>query len=191
MQPQLTPFVELPTRFGTFKVAAYRDRHGGEHLVLTCGKVRGKRDVLTRIQSECVTGEVFGSKRCDCRAQLEYALQKIKRTGSGILLYLRQEGRGHGLFEKMRSYKLQDRGLDTVDAARALGLPVDARNYKVAVEILRMLRVRSVRLMTNNPHKIDNLKEQGVSTVRVAVPWSVNQYNKAYLRVKREKMGHL
>lgn len=184
MKSELTKFANLPTKFGKFKASAYKDAKGVEHLVLM--RKNKKTNVLTRIQSECLTGEVFGSKRCDCRDQLDYAMRK-----ADLIIYLRQEGRGHGLFNKLRAYVLQDKGLDTVESAKALGLPVDAREYKVAGEILKKLKIKSICLLTNNPNKANSLKGCKIGVKCVTIPWSVNTHNKKYLKTKQEKMGHL
>lgn len=191
MREVLTSFANLPTPYGKFKAAAYRDKDGSEHLVVIKGEVRGKRGVVTRIHSECLTGNVFGSRRCDCDGQLRYAMKRIAKNPCGLILYLRQEGRGHGLTDKLRAYVLQDQGLDTVEADQKLGLPLDTRDYKVAIRIFRQLGVRSVRLLTNNPKKITGLARANLKVERIAVPWMVDIHNRGYLAVKKKKMGHL
>jgi GTP cyclohydrolase II/3,4-dihydroxy 2-butanone 4-phosphate synthase/GTP cyclohydrolase II len=185
---------ELPTPRGTFRILVYLDGETGlEHVALVRGDVRGREDVLVRVHSECLTSEVFGSLRCDCRAQLDRALDAIAERGFGVLVYLRQEGRGIGLGNKIRAYALQQqRGLDTVEANLELGFEVDLRRYDVAGAVLRDLGVRSVEVMTNNPAKIDELVKEGV-VVRRRIPSSTqpNPENEDYLRTKRDRCGHL
>lgn len=182
----------LPTRHGEFDSHAFRNAQSGiEHLVLTLGDVAGA-DVLTRVHSECLTGDVFGSLRCDCGEQLDLALQRIAAHGRGVLVYLRgQEGRGIGLANKIRAYELQDDGLDTVDANLALELPVDARRYDDAVAILRQLGVSSVHLMSNNPLKQQALEAGGIAVSdRVAHFVPARRENCRYIETKRTRMGH-
>ena len=182
----------LPTRFGTFEVFVYDSAEGKEHVALTLGVVDDGEPVLVRAHSECLTGDVFGSARCDCGEQLDDSLRYLRERGCGVLLYLRQEGRGIGLANKISAYALQERGLDTVEANHALGLPEDARDYRVAAEMLLDLGVRRVRLMTNNPAKIEGLERHGVEVVeRVPLRISPSPSNLRYLRTKREKLGHL
>jgi GTP cyclohydrolase II len=183
----------LPTRFGAFKVAVFEVAGTpGEVLVLMHGPLRGDVIPLVRLHSECLTGDVLGSLRCDCGQQLSAALALIAEAGSGVLLYLPQEGRGIGLANKIRAYALQDRGLDTVDANLALGLPVDRREYASAAAILRQLGVRQVRLLTNNPSKSAALEQHGVQVVeRVPLAMAPNATNRQYLRTKADRMGHL
>ncbi|WP_354684367.1 GTP cyclohydrolase II [Cupriavidus necator] len=190
---ELIDSARLPTRFGDFTAHAFKGAHSGiEHLALSVGDVSGD-DVLIRMHSECLTGDVFGSCRCDCGPQLELAMQKIAAEGRGILLYLRgHEGRGIGLAEKIRAYRLQDGGLDTVDANLALGQAIDARNYAFAADLLHQWEVRSVRLMSNNPLKAAALEKAGIKVVeqmRHIVP--SNAENEKYLATKRTRMGHL
>ncbi|MEY8875689.1 MAG: GTP cyclohydrolase II [Leptothrix sp. (in: b-proteobacteria)] len=184
----------LPTPWGTFDLHALRDADGLEHAALSCGDLDALRDgtpVLTRLHSECLTGDVFASLRCDCGAQLDAALQAIAEAGRGVVLYLRQEGRGIGLVNKIRAYALQEAGADTVEANRLLGLPDDARNYRVAGELLRGLGVRRVRLMTNNPAKLAALQATGIDVVeRVPVHIEPNAHNRGYLLTKARRMGH-
>lgn len=184
---------KLPTRFGAFEMVAFsnnRDRH--EHAAVVRGAVDGAEGVLVRLHSECLTGDAFGSLKCDCRDQLEHALQVIGREESGLVLYLRQEGRSIGLVNKIRAYALQDEGLDTVDANLALGLPDDARDYEVAARMLQELGVRSVRLMTNNPDKVRQLEKHGIEVVeRVAHQLPANGHNVKYLQTKAARSGHL
>src|SRR3712207_6753981 len=182
----------LPTRFGTFEVFVYVSAERKEHVVLTLGAIDDGEPVLVRAHSECLTGDVFGSSRCDCGEQLEHSLRLLRERGRGALLYLRQEGRGIGLANKISAYALQEQGLDTVEANLALGLPEDMRDYRVAAEMLLDLGVRRARLLTNNPAKIEGLERYGVEVVeRVPLGISPNPSNLAYLQTKREKMGHL
>jgi GTP cyclohydrolase II len=183
----------LPTRFGTFKIAVFEvDGSPGEIAVLTRGSLVGSGPPLVRLHSECLTGDVLGSLRCDCGQQLTAALTLIARAGSGALLYLPQEGRGIGLANKIRAYALQDQGLDTVDANLALGLPVDRRDYAAAAEVLRSLGVRQVRLLTNNPLKSESLERHGIQVIqRVSLTVPSNPVNRHYLRTKADRMGHL
>ena len=183
----------LPTRHGEFTLYAYRQPSDGtEHAVLVRGEVAGQENVLVRLHSECLTGDVLGSLRCDCGPQLEMSLERIAAAGRGVLVYLRgHEGRGIGFSHKVRAYALQDEGLDTVDANVALGLPVDARSFDCAAEILKHLGVRSVHLLSNNPRKKDELVKAGVPVTRVVpvVP-PHNHENVRYLNTKRTRMGH-
>lgn len=183
---------DLPTKFGQFQIVVYLDAEQKEQVALTCGVLAGPEPVLARLHSECLTGDIFGSHRCDCGEQLAAALNAIQQAGRGVLLYLRQEGRGIGLVNKIRAYALQQQGLDTVDANRALGLPDDMRDYGVAAAILRDLGIDSVRLLTNNPAKIASLEQYGI-TVRERVPLQApaNTYNAPYLLAKQLRMGHL
>jgi len=182
----------LPTARGTFRVMVFREQgHAAEHLAMVMGEVAGE-DILTRIHSECLTSEVLGSLKCDCRAQLDRALDLIAERGRGVLIYLRQEGRGIGLGNKIRAYALQAQGLDTVEANRRLGLPDDARRYDAAAAVLRHLGVRSVALMTNNPDKLFALEQARIPVrQRVALPSPANPHNIEYLRTKRARSGHL
>ena len=185
---------QLPTRYGTFSLRAYR-RIGSDEidLALWCGAVDDGQPVLVRLHSECLTGDVFGSLRCDCGAQLEAALERIGQHGRGVLVYLRQEGRGIGLVNKLRAYHVQDaEGLDTVEANLRLGLPVDARDYRAAAIILHDLGVQHVQLLTNNPAKLRALACYGfTSVVRVPLVIPPNDHNRHYLETKRTKLGHL
>jgi 3,4-dihydroxy 2-butanone 4-phosphate synthase / GTP cyclohydrolase II len=182
----------LPTRYGTFQMFVYDTPEHKEHVALTLGAIDGGGPVLVRAHSECLTGDVLGSSRCDCGEQLEDSLRFLQQQGRGILLYLRQEGRGIGLANKISAYALQEQGLDTVEANLALGLPEDAREYRVAAEMLLDLGVRRVHLLTNNPAKIAGLERYGVEVVeRIPLSMSPNPSNLGYLRTKREKMGHL
>ena len=183
----------LPTRFGDFDIAVYEvDGAPGEVAALTRGPLAGEAPPLVRLHSECLTGDVLGSLRCDCGQQLAAALALIARAPSGVLLYLPQEGRGIGLANKIRAYALQDRGLDTVDANLALGLPVDRREYASAAHILRHVGLRQVRLLTNNPLKSAALEQHGIQVAeRVPLTIPPNAVNHHYLRTKADRMGHL
>ena len=170
----------------------YRFGAEEEHLAYVRGDVFGKRDVLARIHSECLTGEVLGSLRCDCRAQLEGALDRIAAEGVGVVVYMRQEGRGIGLGNKVRAYALQDQGVDTVDANLQLGFGADDRSYDQAAGILGELGVASVRLMTNNPRKVDGLRTAGVTVSAQEPHWvETTEHSEAYLETKRTKLGHI
>ncbi len=183
----------LPTEFGEFLVVAFEnDVDRREHIVLVKGQVAGQHDVLVRMHSECVTGDVFASQRCDCGGQLRASLERIAEEGRGILVYLKQEGRGIGLLNKIRAYELQDKGMDTVEANEVLGFPADLRDYGIGVQVLLDLGIKSMRLMTNNPKKIIGLEGYGLSvTEQVPVTVRPNRFNREYLDVKRDKMGHL
>jgi 3,4-dihydroxy 2-butanone 4-phosphate synthase/GTP cyclohydrolase II len=182
----------LPTGFGEFTAVGYRslvdDKH---HVALVKGEVEGAPDVLVRVHSECLTGDVFHSLRCDCGEQLESALSMIEREGRGVLLYLSQEGRGIGLLNKLRAYKLQEDGLDTVEANERLGLPADLRDYGIGAQILADLGLSSIRILTNNPKKIRGLEGYGLSVSdQIPIEHAPNPHNESYLRAKREKLGH-
>jgi 3,4-dihydroxy 2-butanone 4-phosphate synthase/GTP cyclohydrolase II len=182
----------LPTAFGEFDVVGYRslvdDKH---HVAMVKGDVEGQKDVLVRVHSECLTGDVFHSLRCDCGEQLESALAMIETEGQGVLLYLAQEGRGIGLLNKLKAYNLQDKGLDTVDANLELGLPVDLRDYGIGAQILSDLGLSSIRILTNNPKKIRGLEGYGLSvTDQIPIVHAANPHNEAYLRAKRDRLGH-
>ncbi|MGF1471029.1 MAG: GTP cyclohydrolase II [Rubrobacteraceae bacterium] len=182
----------LPTRYGEFELSVYETPGRKQELALTVGEVDDGDPVVVRLHSECLTGDIFGSERCDCGKQLEYSLKLLQELGRGVLLYLRQEGRGIGLLNKMYAYMLQDRGLDTVEANLALGLPEDARDYGVAAEMLRDLGAHQVRLLTNNPAKIEGLERHGVEILErlpLRVPHKAS--NLEYLKTKQRKMGHL
>jgi 3,4-dihydroxy 2-butanone 4-phosphate synthase/GTP cyclohydrolase II len=189
----------IPNAHGNWRAYGYRsDVDGVEHLALVLGEIEGPagsaeagEDVLTRVHSECLTGDVFGSQRCDCGAQLDAAMAKIAERGRGIVLYLRgHEGRGIGLLSKLQAYNLQDAGEDTVDANLKLGLPVDAREYSVAAQLLDDLGVRSVRLLTNNPAKVDALAAHGFGVTRIPLPAVATPQNLRYLTTKRDRLGH-
>jgi len=184
---------ELPTRYGVFRVYAfYNNRDGREHAALVRGTVEGQEDVPVRVHSECVTGDVLGSLRCDCRDQLEAALKAIGKMDKGIVLYMRQEGRGIGFINKIRAYGLQDHGYDTVEANLALGFRDDEREYGVAAHMLHALKVKSIHLMTNNLRKIDDLKRHGIAVSgRIPHVTAPNKFNRFYLETKAAKSGHL
>jgi GTP cyclohydrolase II len=190
---EIASIADLPTRFGDFHIVAFwNNRDGKDHVALVRGDVVGARDVPVRLHSECLTGDALGSLRCDCRDQLEAALKAIGQMECGIILYLRQEGRGIGLLNKIRAYGLQDYGYDTVEANLALGFRDDERDYAVAAQMLRALQVQSIQLMTNNPKKIEGLAKHGVViTGRIPHVMPSNPHNEAYLRTKVEKSGHL
>ncbi len=183
---------DLPTRYGQFRIVAFwNNRDRKEHVAIVRGDVMGASEVRTRLHSECLTGDVIGSLRCDCRDQLEAALRDLGARDAGLLLYLRQEGRGIGLVNKVRAYALQDRGLDTVDANLALGFEEDERDYAIAAHMLASLNVQSIQLMTNNPDKIAQLERLGVRVAgRVALVAAANDYNRFYLRTKALRCGH-
>ncbi len=183
----------LPTRFGRFRIAGIKGRGPNEEAVaIQHGRLANGRAPIVRIHSQCLTGDVFMSERCDCRAQLELSLRKIAKAASGIVLYLPQEGRGIGLINKVKAYQLQDEGLDTVEANRKLGFAADSRDYDFAAEALKALGVRSVRLLSNNPDKIEQLERAGIRVVeRIPCRPRTNHHSRAYLRTKQDKMGHL
>jgi GTP cyclohydrolase II len=184
----------LPTPHGEFRLVVYRiaDDPKDEHVAMVRGDVSGADAVLARVHSECFTGEVLGSLRCDCRDQLDRALQRIAEAGRGVVVYLRQEGRGIGLGNKVRAYALQDQGIDTVDANLALGFDADLRSYELAAEILRDLGVASVRLMTNNPAKLAGLREAGIDVAGHEAHWvESSEHSAGYLQVKKARMGHI
>ena len=183
---------DLPTRFGRFNIIAFwNNRDAKEHVAIVHGDVLGAQDVVTRLHSECLTGDALGSLRCDCRDQLGVALTRIAQEPRGILLYLRQEGRGIGLLNKIRAYSLQDRGLDTVDANLALGFRDDERDYAVAAHMLASLTVRSVRLLTNNPKKVSELERHGIRVAgRIPHVIPANEHNRFYLQTKADRSGH-
>jgi 3,4-dihydroxy 2-butanone 4-phosphate synthase/GTP cyclohydrolase II len=185
--------VRMPTEHGDFDLHLYRSKLDGQwHVALVKGQVAGRAKVLVRVHSECLTGDVFGSRRCDCGPQLSEALRQIEAAGSGVLLYMRQEGRGIGLGPKIKAYKLQEQGYDTVEANRKLGYDMDLREYGIGAQILADLGLKSIRLMTNNPRKIVGLEGYGLEVVdRVPIKIKPNPHNEGYLKVKREKLGHL
>lgn len=182
----------FPSKFGMFRIYAFTNGDGKEHLALVCGKIENNVVPLVRIHSKCLTGDTLASLRCDCRNQLESALKMISKAGKGILLYLDQEGRGIGLSNKIKAYSLQDSGMDTVEANVHLGFPDDLRDYSEAAEILKLLEVREVRLITNNPKKTSDLEKCGIKiTGRVPLVIKPNKFNKKYIETKRDKMNHI
>jgi GTP cyclohydrolase II len=190
---RIVAMAELPTRFGDFHIIAFENnRDGKEHVAVTKGDVIGASNVPVRLHSECLTGDALGSLRCDCRDQLESALRAIGQMEKGLVLYLRQEGRGIGLTNKIRAYSLQDQGLDTVEANLALGFRDDERDYAVAAHMLMSLKIDSVQLMTNNPKKIDQLQQYGIKVNgRIPHIMKPNEHNRFYLETKAAKSGHL
>lgn len=188
--------VDLPTSRGFFKAHAYRDINDENldhvHMALVKGEIRGKKNILVRVHSECLTGDVFGSLRCDCGAQLARAMEMIESEGEGVLLYMRQEGRGIGIAGKLKAYILQEKGMDTVEANEALGFPADLRDYGIGAQILKDLGAGSIRLITNNPRKVVGLQGYGLEiTERVPLVIPPNPFNERYLDAKEEKLGHI
>ncbi len=183
----------MPTDNGTFKIVGFENHiDSKEHIALVKGDVKGKEGVTVRIHSECFTGDILGSLRCDCGSQLKTAMRRIDRLGEGVILYLRQEGRGIGLLNKLRAYNLQEEGMDTLDANLHLGFGADMRDYAVAAQMLKALGVKSIKLLTNNPLKINGLEEYGIPVVeREEIEIEHNKVNKVYLKTKKERMGHL
>ncbi len=183
----------LPTRYGQFRIHAFVCPYSGEeHVALVRGQVAGRENVLVRLHSECLTGDVFGSERCDCGEQLDAAMKKISQAPQGVLLYLAQEGRGIGIANKIAAYHLQDHGVDTVAANQLLGFPADLRSYKCAACMLRVLGIKSIHLMTNNPAKIEELQSWGVQvTKRIPLEVPAKASNVQYLLTKKRKMRHM
>jgi GTP cyclohydrolase II len=183
---------KLPTPHGEFKIRVFHEAETGmDHVVLTLGDMGGPDPVLVRMHSECLTGDVFGSMRCDCGAQLNAAMDMVRERGWGALLYLRQEGRGIGLHAKIQAYHLQDEGADTLDANLMLGLPADARDYRIAAEMLETMKINRVCLITNNPDKVEQLSDLGVDVVeRMPLVVGVSEENRRYLETKALRMGH-
>ena len=185
--------VRIPTKFGEFEFVGYSDQiENKEYLAIIKGDVRGKENVTVRLHSECLTGDVFGSKRCDCQEQLHRSLNEIEKKGEGLVVYLRQEGRGIGILNKLKAYKLQDKGYDTVEANHQLGFQDDLRDYAVAAQIIKDLEIKTISLKTNNPLKIEGLKKYGINVVsREEIEIKSNEFDRKYLKTKKEKMGHL
>lgn len=185
--------VKMPTDYGEFDLHLYRSKIDGKnHLALVSGNVAGKKNVLVRVHSECLTGDVFGSRRCDCGPQLHHAMKQISDAGGGVLVYMRQEGRGIGLASKMKAYKLQEEGYDTVEANQKLGYGMDLREYGLGAQILADLGLKTIRLLTNNPKKVVGLEGYGLKiTEQVPIRTKSNPHNERYLETKRQKMGHL
>lgn len=183
---------ELPTKFGDFIISVFEEPNGKDHIALTIGNIYEQQSVMCRVHSECLTGDALHSLRCDCGPQLQGALEQLSKNKSGILLYLRQEGRGIGLVNKIRAYALQDQGHDTVEANEMLGFPADLREYNICLDILEHFNITSVNLLTNNPKKVEALEEVGIKvTKRTAIHEGENEKNKQYIQTKRDKMGHL
>jgi len=193
IEVEIASVAALPSRFGDFRVFVFSNNHDGkEHLAMVHNDVFDAHDVVTRVHSECLTGDVLGSLRCDCRDQLERSLRHVDSLSRGVVLYMRQEGRGIGLTNKIKAYGLQERGMDTVEANLALGFADDLRSYDVAAAMLRTLGVRSIRLMTNNPDKLHKLASAGI-VVRERIPLSIepNRHNRRYLSTKARRSGHI
>ena len=190
---RIVAMAELPTRFGNFHIVAFENNQDGkEHVAITKGDVIGAQDIPIRVHSECLTGDALGSLRCDCRDQLEASLKAIGGMEKGMVLYMRQEGRGIGLINKIRAYSLQDTGLDTVEANLALGFKDDERDYSIAAHMLTSLKISSIQLMTNNPKKVNQLVGLEIKvTKRLPHIMDTNEYNMAYLETKAKKSGHL
>ena len=180
----------LPSKYGNFKVIGYEDCNNAQHLALVSGKLKGKENIFVRVHSECLTGDALGSLRCDCGAQLKKSLKIIARNG-GVLLYMAQEGRGIGLMNKIAAYHFQDHGMDTVEANLKLGFKADTRDYTIGAQILADLGLSTIRLLTNNPRKIEGLEKYGLKIVkRIPLIIKPNKNNKKYLKTKEEKLGH-
>lgn len=192
MQVNIAARTKLPTPFGEFELIGFETESGQEHVALAMGSYSDGEPVLTRVHSECLTGDALFSERCDCGPQLEAAMQKISSEGRGVIVYLRQEGRGIGLINKLRAYAEQDKGLDTVEANEILGFLPDARDYNVAASILEAMSIQQIRLLTNNPDKLQSLQDAGIQVIE-RVPHHVagSPHNKHYMATKTKKFGHL
>lgn len=190
---QLVAQAKLPTSFGVFDIIGFEDTaNNKEHIALKLGDITTPQPVLTRIHSECLTGDTLFSLKCDCGFQLKAALNAIKNEGRGLLLYVRQEGRGIGLLNKIKAYSLQDNGMDTYDANVALGFKPDQREYDICAEMLDLLNVKSIKLLTNNPEKINQIKNYNINVVeRIPLEVGMNKYNEHYLETKKERFNHL
>ena len=183
---------KLPTKYGEFTISTFEEPCGKDHIALTIGDIQNEHTVMCRVHSECLTGDALHSLRCDCGPQLQAAMKKLAENKSGILLYLRQEGRGIGLVNKIRAYALQDQGHDTVEANEMLGFAADLREYNICLDILEHFKITSVNLLTNNPKKVSALEEVGISVAkRISLHEGENEKNTEYLNTKRDKMGHL
>lgn len=182
--------INFPNKYGDFKMTMFKNTSGEEHMAFTKGEFNSDEEVLVRIHSECFTGDLFGSKRCECGEQLAFAMEEIEKRGKGIVIYLRQEGRGIGLSNKLRAYALQDKGLDTVDANLHLGLPVDSRSYHFAGKVLKYFGIKNINLLTNNPQKINELQTLNFNITRSPIEIKPHSLNRQYLVTKNEKMGH-
>jgi 3,4-dihydroxy 2-butanone 4-phosphate synthase/GTP cyclohydrolase II len=190
---RIVALANFPSKYGSFKIVAFENnKDGKDHIMVIKGNVESAENVLTRVHSSCVTGDVLGSLRCDCGDQLKEALRMIEQEGQGVLLYMQQEGRGIGLTNKIKAYMYQDKGIDTYDANLLLGFPPDQRTYELAAAMLKKFRIASVRLMTNNPQKIRDLEEFGVKIkARIPIEISPNKFNRFYLETKKEKFEHI
>lgn len=192
MQVNIAARTKLPTPFGEFELIGFETESGQEHVALAMGSYSDGEPVLTRVHSECLTGDALFSERCDCGPQLEAAMQKVATEGRGVIVYLRQEGRGIGLINKLRAYAEQDKGLDTVEANEILGFLPDARDYNVAAAILKAMDIQQIRLLTNNPDKLQSLQDAGIQVIeRVPHQVAASPHNKHYLATKTKKFGHL
>lgn len=186
-----TAHAHLPTAYGQFSISVFKEKDGKEHVALTRGDMKAD-NVITRIHSKCLTGDTFMSLRCDCHAQLHKSFEIICEKDKGVIIYLNQEGRGIGLTQKIKAYALQEAGLDTFDANIAQELPADGRDYRIAADILNLLGVASIKLLTNNPEKISDLKKHGIKINKhIPLEISANEYNRKYLETKKNKFGHL
>jgi GTP cyclohydrolase II len=190
---RIVAVANFPSRYGTFRVVAFENnKDGKDHIMVIKGDVVGAENVLTRVHSSCVTGDVLGSLRCDCGDQLKKALQMIEEEGQGVLLYMQQEGRGIGLTNKIKAYMYQDQGVDTYNANILLGFPPDSRQYEIAAAMLRKFNISTIRLLTNNPQKIHDLEEFGLKIkTRIPIEIPPNSFNRFYLETKKNKFGHL